>query len=208
MLIVAGVSGCSQEAEKDSSGTSASRICDGTLDTSATEALRRIGGADEFNELTGTTDAGEPNKFSLERAAAHLHDQTEQRSRCTVYKADDKSGQPLIQVDFKASKQYPNRSDVEKDDARGITFYPLGAYASTKDDNSASLYFRCQTRNPKGETQYVNAGMFSPGNQLQGKSKSMDRMTILNSISRRLAAKLGCEGEAQLPAKVPGPEAP
>ncbi|MCX4587797.1 hypothetical protein [Streptomyces sp. NBC_01481] len=188
--------------------TSASRICDGTLDKSAAEALQRIGGKGEFSELTGTTDTGEPNKFSIERASAHLHDEVDQRSRCTVYKADDKSGHPLIQVDFKASNDHPNRSEVEKGDSRGITFYPVGVYASTKQGYSTSLSFRCQTKNAKGKNQFINAGMFSSADQLEGKSTSMDRMTILNSVSRRLAAKLGCQGEAQLPAKVPAPQAP
>ncbi|MGW6600323.1 hypothetical protein [Streptomyces sp. NPDC055036] len=202
-----GVTGCSSEEEKQPTGISAGEICDGTLDQTAKESLQRIGGTEKFTELTGTTDSGEPNEFSLDRAAANLHEQESSRSRCTVYKAGDETGKPLIQLDFKASESYPKRSDYQQEDLRDRTFYSLGLYADTKEGYSTSLYFHCETKGAEGTTPYINAGIFSVADQLEGDSTSKDRMTILNSVSRRLAAELGCSDEAGLASKVPAPEA-
>ncbi|MFJ4922729.1 hypothetical protein [Streptomyces sp. NPDC088725] len=210
MTVATGASGCSQNtAEEYGPRISASKICDRTLDENGISALRRLGGTDDFNESTGITDTGESKKFSMPRAMAHLHDDNAQLSTCTVYTADNKSGAPLVQLDFSASESYPSRSVAEDEDPRGLLiFYPIGVYASTKADNSTSLYFRCTTKGAKGSTAYIRAGVFSVGNQLKGNSTSKDRMTILNSVSRRLAAEAGCADEARLPAKVPAPEVP
>ncbi|GHJ36391.1 hypothetical protein [Streptomyces sp. TS71-3] len=189
------------------SSTPASRVCDGALDKLAAASLKRLGNDDRFKELTGETDAGRPNTFSLSRAAAHLHDKTELRSRCTLYLRGDTSGAPLIQLDFKAADSHPTRAAVEKaEPGRELTFYRLGAYAATSGDDSTTLYFACPTKGTEGTTSYVDASAFSSGNQLKGHSISKDRMTILNSVARHLAEKLGCADEARLPKTVPDGE--
>ncbi|MEU1041850.1 hypothetical protein [Streptomyces sp. NPDC005907] len=144
------------------------------------------------------TDAGEPNKFSLKRAASHLHDGTNKRSRCTVYKADDDSGIPLIQLDFKAAHQYPRPERTEQNQARNTTWYDVGVYADTKGKDSTSLYFRCTSSEGGRPTEYVNAGMFSTESKLKGNFVSSDRMNILNSVARHVAAQLKCGKEARL----------
>ncbi|MFJ2650705.1 hypothetical protein ACIO1C_28795 [Streptomyces sp. NPDC087420] len=212
--VLLGVAGCSDGSDRSDGdqappGVTAERVCDGALDATGAEALKRLGGTDRFTELTGTTDAGQPNAFSVARAAKHLHDNTALRSRCTVYKAGDKSGQPLVELDFKAASRFPGRSAVENG-ARDLTYYPVGVLAYTKEENSTSLYFRCPTRgtgSTAAETPYVNAGLFSTPAQIEGDTTSKDRMAVLNSVSRRLADELTCAGEARLPERVPAPEA-
>ncbi|WP_446040700.1 hypothetical protein [Streptomyces sp. SID1121] len=203
--------GCSGEPDHSAPpGVTAERVCDGALDTAGAEALKRLGGTDRFTELTGTTEAGQPNAFSVARAAKHLHDDTALRSRCTVYQAGDTSGRPLVELDFKAASRFPGRGDVESG-ARDLTYYPMGVLAYTKQENSTSLYFRCTTTgkgNAAAATPYVNAGLFSTPAQIEGDSTGKDRMTVLNSVSRRLADVLACGGEAGLPERIPVPEEP
>lgn len=206
---LAGLSACSDDKDDspDASATPAGRICDGALDEPAVAALKRLGGTDAFEELTGKTAGGQPNRFSLSRAAAHLHDGTELRSRCTVYVPGDNSGAPLVQLDFQAADKPPTRSGVEKADPdKQRTYYPLGAYAATTEENSTVLYFACPTKGKDGTKPYVDAGVFSSANQLKGHSTSKDRMVILNSVARHLAEKLGCADKAQLPSTVPDGE--
>ncbi|WP_133243277.1 hypothetical protein [Streptomyces scopuliridis] len=205
LVAVTGVSGCNQKAEEDASWTPASKVCQSTLDTTAAAAPKKIAGTDEFTELTGTNDAGEPNKFSLKLAAKHLHGTTPQRNTCTVYKADDKSGHPLIDVDFEASVNHPDQAGALTTHQKDRIFYPMGVYARTDADSGADLFFRCPTKGAKGDTKYVNGSMFTSGNQLEGDTTSKDLMTILNSVSRHLAAELGCSDEAQLPSEIPAP---
>ena len=200
------ISGCSDATDKGPSGAPATQICDGALDKAAADSLRHLAGTDEFTELTGTTDANEPYKFSVERAAAHLHDQLEKRSRCILYKAEDKSGHPLIEMDFEAISDYPDQADAPKGGSKGQIIYPMGVFAVTNGNYGASLFFQCSTKGTKGLTQYVKASMFSSGDQLEGNSTSKDRMTILNSVSRHLAAQLSCSDKAKLPSGVPEPE--
>ncbi|MET7441068.1 hypothetical protein ACFYQQ_35455 [Streptomyces sp. NPDC005496] len=196
------LSGCSGEDDKSMPGRPPGRICDGTLNKSAADSLRRLAGTGRFTELTGTNEVGEPNRFSLEKAASHLHKETPERSRCTVYRADDDSGIPLIQIDFKAADRYPDREKTDQNQARKTVFYDIGAYASTKGNDSTSLYFRCQSSDGKENTEYVNAGMFSTGSKLKGSFKSSDRMNILNSVARHVATQLKCSDEAGLPVEV------
>jgi hypothetical protein len=213
LVVTVGVTSCSDNGsgsgngngkEPEAARTPASRICDGTLDKAAVAALKRLGGRDSFQELTGKTSKGEPNAFSLSRAAAHLHDGVELRSRCSVYVPG--SYAPLVQVDFKAMKDHPTKEGIKKVATYPVTFYPMGVYATTSQGNSTVLYFRCPTKGAEGDTPYVDAGIFSSVGERKEQSTSKDRMTILNSVSRRLADKLGCADAADLPPTVPDGE--
>ncbi|NED37370.1 hypothetical protein [Streptomyces sp. SID8499] len=205
LILLCLTAGCTSDPDSGQSGVSAEQVCDGSLDKEAAAALRRLSGSDRFKELTGTNDAGEPNKFSLGRAAQHLHDATAERSRCTVYKATDKSGIPLIQIDFKAADSYPRRQDTQGQEPRKV-YYDLGVYASTAGEYSTTLYFRCRTTSRGKSADYVDAGISSVSGKLKGNSKSADRMTVLNAVSRRLAAELNCSASAGLPARIPAPD--
>jgi hypothetical protein len=206
---LAGVSACSGSGDKkddspDASSTPASRICDGALDQSAVAALKRLGGTDSFQELA----SGGARGFTVDRAATHLHDAVGKRSKCSVYLPDGKSDAPLIELDFQASDDYPSKSAVKKQEfGKNLVFYPIGVYAGTSDENSTTLYFACSTKGKDGTKKYVDAGAFTSADQLKGHSTSKDRMTILNSVARHLADKLGCADEAKLPTSVPEGEA-
>jgi hypothetical protein len=207
MLLVGGCSDSSGkgEAEGPVAGVSASKICDGTLDASAAEALHRLAGTDRFDEATGTNEAGEPRTFSLENAVRHLHDEYGKRSACWVYKTSDASGEPLLEIRFSASRGYP--SSTEKDSSGDKARYPLGVYAQVG-RSGADLFFKCSTKAPSAQayiadTMYVKAELFSDTAKLRGDSVDKDRIVILNSVSRRVAQEAGCASEASLPAEVP-----
>ncbi|MFF0450938.1 hypothetical protein ACFYT4_31930 [Streptomyces sp. NPDC004609] len=207
LVAAMGVSGCTRESKETPTGSTASEICQATLDTSAAAALKEISGTDRFTESPGEGTSGEKSRFSLEKAADGLHKAESERSSCVVYKADGKSDTPLIEVDFEASLTHPDSREPVTDNPDEYTYYPIGVYAATKADLSASLYFRCPTKGGKGNTPYVKAGLFSPG-RLVGDSTSKERMTVLNAIARKLAGQLGCATSARLPAEVPEPVAP
>ncbi|WP_338697049.1 hypothetical protein V2W30_15505 [Streptomyces sp. Q6] len=203
------ISGCSSSSGNSSGGETASagvpavEVCAGTLDASAVAALVRMSGTDRFDELTGTNDAGEPNKFSLGRAVKHLHEKTSRRSACTVYKAGDSSGKPLLEIDFSASLSHPD----DTTSGASNVIYPLGVYAATG-VNGSQLFFRCKTEANSadsyvGDSEYVKASMYSASGKIRGDSGGRDRMTVLNSVARALAKEAGCAQEADLPEKLP-----
>ncbi|XUL91503.1 hypothetical protein ACQ86D_36915 [Streptomyces galilaeus] len=204
------VSGCSNNADDSDTagqdtGTPAAKVCDGTLDPSASAALQRLGGSRRFDELTGTNEAGEPNTFSLTRAVKHLHDEYNKRSACRLYKSGDDSGQPLLEVRFSASSNHPSASAAESSSDR--VSYPLGVYALAG-SNGADLFFRCPTKATTsdasvGDTNYVKAEMSAISNNLHGSSVNKDRMVVLNSMARAVAKAADCASTAALPAQVP-----
>ncbi|MEU9099349.1 hypothetical protein [Streptomyces sp. NPDC048361] len=117
-------------------------------------------------------------------------------------------------MDFGASPSVPTRKEFEAlhrdrtnstDNASPTTFIPVGASAYTEGSTYTTLYFKCHAQGGDGETQFVRASMISP-QRLKGNSQIKDRVTILNSVSRRLAEELGCAADASLPATVPDPE--
>ncbi len=198
MLSVSACSGNDNDTKEPT--LTASQVCDSTLDSSAVAALKRIGNTEEFEELTGSADSGEPNKFSLKRAAKTVHENPSQRNQCWVYKAGDKSGHPLIAVDFSAMNYTPKADDVSENDESENTIYPIGVYAKTHENISASIYFKCSTQDT-----YINASLTTAG-QLSTKTTGRDLLTVLNAITRAMAKQLDCASEAALPSQVPEPK--
>ncbi|MFI1001786.1 hypothetical protein ACIP10_24870 [Streptomyces galbus] len=156
-----------------------------------------MGATEKFKELPGTNHSGEPSKFSLQRAAGGVNDGgPAEQNKCTVFKSTDKSGHPLIEVNFSAQQHAPTPdASAEADES---VLYPIGVYAKTNARNSATIYFRCPT---KGIT-YVSADLYSAPDQSSPKSTGRDLMVVLNSVSRALAKQLGCTSQAGLPAQV------
>lgn len=167
-----------------------------------------MAGTKEFTELDGTSNTGKPTRFSLNRAVENLHGKTSERSSCNIYKADDGSGPQILDISFAATSTYPKRNRGEESRAGNQVFYPMGLYAASG-TNGASLFFHCPTKGSVddyiGDTNYVKAEMFAPEGRLRGNTIDRDRMTVLNAASQKLVAKLGCEGTAKLPGKVPDP---
>ncbi|MEV5608355.1 hypothetical protein [Streptomyces sp. NPDC052225] len=197
------ISGCSNGKSDGVSGVSADKLCDESLDRESAAALEKISGTTKFQELPGKNDFGEPNKFSLARAGKHLSTETTQRTQCNVYKASDKSGHPLLQIDFIGVKRTPTRKGLE--DATERTFYPVGSIAYAGDGNSTSLYFECREASKADGSKFIDAAMYSSANQMKVHSTENERMAILNSISRKFASQLGCLAEARLPKHLPKP---
>lgn len=204
VLLVLGITlftfGCSGSSEKEPTGLSAQQLCDGTLAAEARDTLTRVSGTKRFTELSGENEAGEPNEFSTARAIKYLHDETNYRSKCRIYKASGDNDFPLIEIQFLAAKQHP--TPLAKP-TRELIPFELGSYAAAG-RNGAELYFKCathQTDTPStDDTPYIKAEMTSPS---FGVNSPRDRMVILNSISRAVANKAGCASESALPAAVP-----
>ncbi|WP_159044759.1 hypothetical protein [Streptomyces sp. XY152] len=190
-------SACS-DGEQEAPHLTATQVCDSTLDTSAAEALERMGATEKFGE----TYRDSPEGFSLTRAAQTLHADVPQRNSCYVYKLDDHTGRPLIDVEFFAIDRYmkpdhsPDKGDTEN------KFYPIGLYAKTHGTESATLYFKCSTQGGGNETPYVKATLFSASGEVSPKATGQDLMTILGTMSRALAKQVGCASEAALPAQI------
>ncbi|MFE4050650.1 hypothetical protein [Streptomyces sp. YIM B13518] len=196
-LLISNLSACS-DGEQEDPHLTATQVCGSTLNTSAADALERMGATKKFGE----TYRDSPKSFSLSRAAKTLHVDMTQRNSCYVYKVDDDSGHPLIHVDFFATDIYtkPDPSP-EKGDAED-KFYPIGLYAKTHGTESATIYFKCSTRGGGNETPYVKATLYSAPGQVSPKATGQDLMTILGTMSRALAGQLGCAAEAALPAQI------
>ncbi|WP_159038240.1 hypothetical protein [Streptomyces sp. WM6386] len=207
--------GCSNNSEgggskEPNAGVAANKICDGTLDTSAAAALQRLSGTKQFDELTGTNEAGESNTFSVDRAIKHLHDSYSQRGTCWVYKTGDDSGRPLLEVRFSATRSHPSSSEEEESSTDTVE-YPVGVFARTS-RYGADLFFRCPTKATTddahvGDTDYVKAEMYSATGKMTGGSVSKDRMTVLNSMARAVADAGGCASAAALPMQIPAGKA-
>ncbi|MGW1506650.1 hypothetical protein ACWCQW_51020 [Streptomyces mirabilis] len=210
-VLISGISACSGgTGDKEEQTLTASQVCASTLDSSAVTALHRIGNTERFTELPGTDDTGESNKFSLKRAASTIHDDMTQRNQCTVFKAGDKTSHPIIDVDFSATEYHPSTDGSTEDGKSENTIYPIGVYAKTNDNVSATIYFKCSThgsRKPADLTSYIEANLYSTPDQISTKATGRDLMTVLNAISRGMAKQLGCEAQAALPSQVPGAKA-
>ncbi|MFI1052531.1 hypothetical protein ACH4U3_43610 [Streptomyces griseoruber] len=205
-----GVSACSGDNDgTEEPSLTTSQVCDSTLDSSASAALKRVGDTDEFTELPGANDSGEPSKFSLKRSASTIHKDPTQRNQCVVFKSGDKTGHPLIDVDFSAEKSSPNPDSSTESDDSDQAFYSMGTYAKSNRNISALLYFKCSTQDPddpKNSTSYIRSSLTTAG-QLSPETRGRDLMTILNSVAGALAEQLGCASQAALPTQVPKAEA-
>ncbi|SEE59220.1 hypothetical protein SAMN05216489_07294 [Streptomyces sp. 3213] len=160
----------------------------------------------KFTEIPGSDDSGQSNMFSLQNAASTVHKDQTQRNQCVVFKAGDKSGHPLIDIDFSASRYVPKTETPESGGDSEKTFYPIGAYAQTGNTSSALLYFKCPTQDPtraSGTTPYVRASLTSAPGQISAKATGRDLMTVLNSLSGAMAKQLDCASEAALPSEIP-----
>ncbi|MFI7502943.1 hypothetical protein ACIBVL_31605 [Streptomyces sp. NPDC049687] len=207
--LIFGVSACGGNDESTEEPTlTASQVCDSTLDSSATSALKRMGNTEKFTELPGTMNSGEPSKFSLKRSAKTIYEDMTQRNQCVVFKAGDKTGHPLMTVDFSAVNYHPRADDASQDEKSENVIYPIGLYAKTNGNASAAIYFKCSAQasgTAKESEPYIKASLTSAPGQVSVKSTGQDLVTVLNAVSRAMAEQLDCASEAALPTQVPKP---
>ncbi|MDP9949663.1 MULTISPECIES: hypothetical protein [Streptomyces] len=204
-LILLMATACTDGESGKEATLSASHVCDATLTPPSAKALENLASTERFNELTGTNQQGDPNKFSLELAAKRLYGEVKERNICMVYKAGDDSGIPLLKIEFEPTESHPVPEEEARTADRDRIVFPLGSYAEINGDSGANLYFACSTHGPEGTSRYVRARMYSSGGQLAPGSAPDDRMAILNDVARGLARQLACADEAALPARVPAP---
>ncbi|MCS0605977.1 hypothetical protein NX794_32935 [Streptomyces sp. LP11] len=128
----------------------ASQVCGATLDSSAVKALQRMGGTEEFSESPGSTATEQSGRFSVKRAASTLHDEVTERNQCDVFKAGDKTGHSLIQVDFSATQDHPGLENSPGQEGEN-TFYPIGVYAKHTAATAPRSISRAQPEKPARE---------------------------------------------------------
>ncbi len=207
IVVALGISACDGgDKGTDEVELTASQVCASAFDTSAAKALQRIGDTTKFAEMPGSDDSGKPNKFSLKYSASTVHKDQTQRNQCVVFKAGDKSGHPLIDIDFSASKYASKTNTSGSSGESENTFYSIGVYAQTGGTSSALLYFKCPTQDPakaSDATPYIRASLTSTPGQISAKATGRDLMTVLNSLSGAMAKQLDCASQAALPSKVP-----
>ncbi|MET8607595.1 hypothetical protein ACWD7B_11425 [Streptomyces rubiginosohelvolus] len=205
-LIILLATACTDDESGKEATLSATQVCDSTLTPPSAKALERLAATERFTELTGTSQRGDANKFSLELAAKRLYGGVKERNTCMVYKVGDDSGIPLLKIEFEPAKSHPDpETEVRKADRDRLVF-PLGAYAEINGDSGANLYFTCSTKGPEGTSSYVWARMYSSGGRTAPGSSPGDRLAVLNDVARGLAEQLGCADEAALPDRVPAPK--
>ncbi|MBC9711771.1 hypothetical protein H9Y04_04205 [Streptomyces sp. TRM66268-LWL] len=153
-----------------------------------------MSGSTEFDE----NGFGSSQAFSLDRVVEQLHSgPSSDPVNCYVSDAE-RNGKPLLDIEFEAIDHHPT-PDPEGADARNEYEFPMGKFAAVGETGGARIYFACPTEGPDGKRPFVKASLYS----VLGPTD--ESMTILNSVSRRLAETIGCTDVASLPGKVPAP---
>ncbi len=177
--------------EKKPKGLSATKVCDASITGQAAQDLRKLTGADAF-EQTG--------EVTLKSVAEKLKSSSSiVRSACEIYLPDADS--PAIQIDFSRPTEYPTRSSFESSNANEWTVFPIGRHARVS-GSGADIYFSCPAKS-KDIPDLVHGNLRSSRSSLSKKDTDLAKISILNSVSRNLAHSLGCSEESQLPEKVP-----
>ncbi|MGV9316526.1 hypothetical protein ACWDR0_30715 [Streptomyces sp. NPDC003691] len=193
MVFALGVTGCSDGATGDGPpGVSAAELCDSTLDAGAQAALEKASRIDRFEELPG-------DEFTLDAMAKGLHKGVQQRSICSVYSTDDGDDFPLFTIDVEVRTSSPRTTPQE---SKRKLLYAIGTYAAVNGDASAQIFFPCATKGEKGSMPFVRSSMSTP-RPLAVESTADERMAVLNSVSRKVAERLGCGAASRLPQQVP-----
>ncbi|QDY79330.1 hypothetical protein [Streptomyces qinzhouensis] len=196
LTLALGVTGCTQgKTGNKLSGVSSAKICDSTLDSAAQAALKKATRIDRFEELPG-------DEFTLDAMPQGLHHGIQERTVCRVYTTDEGDDIALFTIDFEPRTHYPRETQESSKGERIL--YPVGKYAAADGDSSVQIFFPCPTTGEKGRTPFVRSSMSTP-RPLAGESTADERMTVLNSISRRVAERLGCAAASGLPQQLPAP---
>ncbi|SEC69819.1 hypothetical protein [Streptomyces melanosporofaciens] len=177
--------------EEKPKGLSATKVCDASITGQAARDLRRLTGADTFEQT---------DEVKLKSVAEKLASSSDTvRSACEIYLPDASS--PAVQIDFSRRTEHPTRSSFESSDADEWIIFPIGRHARAS-GSGADIYFSCPAKN-KDVPDLIHGNLRSPRSSLSEKDTDFARISILNSVSRNLAKALGCSEESQLPEKVP-----
>jgi hypothetical protein len=202
---VFGISGCSGEGS-DNNGPDgapqstadarpATEICDGTLAGPAAGSLEDLSGQRTFTEGEGLRPADLGDfASSLKRPDAF------RETLCNIY-TPVHGPNPFARVDFRWSTPDSRSDSASADSEDGKTYYATGetAYA---DEDAAIIRFPCPIREASPEESLVSYLFVLQS--AAAERKTVDMMSIVNSMSRAVAEELGCldgsrlvEGEPQ-----------
>ncbi|WP_158711046.1 hypothetical protein [Streptomyces albus] len=183
-------SACSADPSPTQGEYSASEVCDATLEKKAAHHLESLTGANTFDV---------PNIVHRKQLADRLRrapEEAKYHEFCRIYTADS-NGVPAATLEFR--RRSPFSGSRKKDE--WIT-YRTGQHAHTSDDG-ASLYFHCPSSDAGPDDQYVKGVLWAGKREIAPDRFSTATISILNSVSRRLAQELGCAKEARLTAGTP-----
>ncbi|MFI6943408.1 hypothetical protein ACIBI4_29425 [Streptomyces sp. NPDC050418] len=197
-VLIGALASCSSPKTEEPSGLPASRICDSAFDSAASNVLTRLSKKARYEELPDKADW-----FTPDRAVKSLHKSASERTDCLVYAVGDESGTPLLDISFEGVNRYPKAEDQSGGSSRDQADFVMGEFA-TASEIGATLIFSCHTSGEEGRFRFIKAGMYSTLRSSNGEL-ARDLMTILNSISRKVAHAADCADSAELPSSPPEP---
>ncbi|MCC3651378.1 hypothetical protein LIX60_07825 [Streptomyces sp. S07_1.15] len=189
--------------ERKNTGRPATQVCDSAFDEDASKALQKISGESRFEELGDSSASSRTSRFSLEEAARKLEtNKGWSEYECKVYKAGDETGKELLDLSFASAASLPDPKESKREGSLSGQEFNTGAWAGTTPEG-AKLYFRCSVNISGTEIKYVHASIFVNSSQITAKGVDREKMSIINSASRRFAEKVDCQKEARLATGVP-----
>ncbi|GAA1141290.1 hypothetical protein [Streptomyces javensis] len=188
--------GDQEKANKEKpKGLSATKVCDASISGQAAQDLRKLTGADTFEQT---------DEVKLKSVAEKLTSSSSTvRNACEIYLPN--ADIPAIQIDFTRRTEYPTRKSFESSNANDWTIFPIGRHTRAS-GSGADIYFSCPAKS-KDLPDLVYGNLFTSKSSLPKNDTDIAKVAILNSVSRNLAKTLGCSEEARLPEEVPSPSA-
>lgn len=124
---------------------------------------------------------------------------------CRVY-GRNQTNYATIDVQAERDSYYPTRADYDRDVSRDWRVYRIGkrAWTSWAHSTSANLYFSCANRFKPPSPHLIHTILLIPVTS-RDEDQRIERaaMSLLNSVSRRIAHELRCEVGTELPRVAP-----
>ncbi|MGW0992901.1 hypothetical protein [Streptomyces sp. NPDC002520] len=206
-LTIAGASACqSGNSEKDTESNRTADInCDGSLNSSAISATRKLLGSESFITSTGDGGAASTAKDIVSEYRTHGISGGKEAGLCWIYSS--KKDLSDITISFAFSGEVPQSDKV----ASTFTPYRLGALALTSTQR-AVIYMKCSSvkfESDGSRETFVLRGETNNRYEPEGSSfeAQKNNLIVMHSASLALARALRCENnggllsEFKMPAK-------
>ncbi|WP_435242197.1 hypothetical protein [Streptomyces cucumeris] len=195
--------------EPEAEGVPATTLCGSSLDTDARRALDRLSGTSTLRERKGV-----PFGRAVPRLRRRADVPTTRTELCRVHRPADDAADALFTVEFvhvDALMDWPDRLPADAES------YRVGMYGSSS-GRGAEIVFPCTEGLHRNGPPFLMGTLSLPGfhrpagaagrSDLPAAEQGRAAMTILRSVARALAAKLGCAAEAGIPADGVKPQPP
>ena len=205
-LVLVVLAGCSSGGGGDGGdrALSSRELCHGALSPGAARAVRTLTVADDDADDGYRESRDVPVAEAARTLRGNADSATSRSVVCRVRAADaGKGDDPLFQIEFVhlGADEQPRRT------GDGVR-YRAGEVARAW-DGGAFLAFRCAGGLRRGDPPLVAGSVevpFTDGHaKLSGTARARAAMTVLASVGRSMAARLGCRAESRIPAGAPRP---